>query len=159
MNSQTKITIGCTVCGVIWPCEPLRPKLSSCDECRREYKRRWSAAHYSTDEGQRARRQNARDYYARNRNTFNDRHLRRALKDLSLSLEAYEQMLKDQGGQCAICGEVESGRFSRLAIDHNHATGEVRGLLCGRCNKAIGLLRDDPEIVMNTLKYLTREEP
>lgn len=79
------------------------------------------------------------------------------MKDLGLSMEDYQAMLAEQEGKCAICGEVESGRFSRLAIDHDHATGEVRGLLCGRCNKAIGLLRDSTMIVSSVLNYLTRE--
>ena len=62
-----------------------------------------------------------------------------------LSLEAYEALLA-QG--CAICGgEAE-------VIDHNHTTGQVRGALCHRCNRGIGLLRDNPVIVDAAGTYL-----
>jgi len=54
-----------------------------------------------------------------------------------LTLEDYDRMLEDQDGKCAICGDIEpSGR--RLAVDHDHHTGNIRGLLCLRCNTRLG---------------------
>jgi Recombination endonuclease VII len=67
----------------------------------------------------------------------------------------YEQLLQEQGGGCAICGEeCPSGR--RLAVDHDHTTGVVRGLLCIHCNQAIGKLADCPDRMINALIYLIR---
>jgi hypothetical protein len=71
-----------------------------------------------------------------------------------LTPEDYAKRLDDQGGRCAVCNGIEqTGRA--LAIDHDHATGEVRGLLCGRCNTALGLLGDDPTRLASALEYLT----
>ena len=59
-----------------------------------------------------------------------------------------------QHGACAICGRVPGPHSRRLAIDHDHATGVVRGLLCYRCNTAIGLLGDDVDTVIAAAAYL-----
>jgi hypothetical protein len=73
--------------------------------------------------------------------------------------EGYDRMLAEQDGKCAICGRTGDevgGRWARLAVDHDHQTDEVRGLLCSPCNSAIGLLQvqDSPEIVMSAAAYL-----
>jgi hypothetical protein len=67
----------------------------------------------------------------------------------------YEQMLEEHGGVCAICaGTNPSGQ--RLSVDHDHATGAVRGLLCHACNAGIGKLRDDPVLLRAGANYLER---
>ncbi len=89
-------------------------------------------------------------------------------RKFGITVEQYRVMLAEQGGICAICGEPptddNSGRWvkqrrgtrakPRLIVDHDHVTGQVRGLLCGRCNTGIGMLQDDPIIVRFALKYL-----
>lgn len=60
-----------------------------------------------------------------------------------------------QGGVCAVCGDPRT-KGKRLCIDHDHTTGEVRGLLCDRCNKGIGLFRDDPATIMSAINYLKK---
>ena len=69
--------------------------------------------------------------------------------------EAYLEMLEQQGGVCAVCsnGQKAKGRY-RLHIDHDHDTGEIRGLLCGRCNAGLGFFSDNPELVEKALAYL-----
>lgn len=61
-----------------------------------------------------------------------------------------------QGGRCPICGTaLDSATKLRIPhVDHNHITGRVRALLCGRCNSALGLLRDDVAIVRAAANYL-----
>lgn len=78
------------------------------------------------------------------------------LRRYGLSVAAYDALLDSQGGACAICGRTKSDdtRGYRLAVDHNHETGAVRGLLCGYCNRAIGLMRDDPELLEKAAQYL-----
>lgn len=74
-----------------------------------------------------------------------------------LSVESYERMLLEQGGVCKICGETnQSGK--RLSVDHDHKTGVVRGLLCQRCNVAIGLLVDSPERLRAAASYLDKPD-
>ena len=63
-------------------------------------------------------------------------------------------MLAAQGGGCAVCGDPP-GRTA-LHVDHSHDTGAVRGLLCFRCNSALGNLRDDPAIIASALAYVSR---
>lgn len=55
-----------------------------------------------------------------------------------LDPEDYEEMLEKQDGRCAICGSLPDGQH--LSVDHNHETGDVRGLLCQPCNLALGHL-------------------
>ena len=70
-----------------------------------------------------------------------------------LTLEDYDVILKTQKGVCAICSEAPEGN---LHIDHNHTTNEVRGLLCGKCNRAIGLLNDDVSLFSKAINYLNK---
>jgi len=96
---------------------------------------------------------NNQAYAATGRKAPSDRksHLKRKF---GLTLEDYDRMLADQDGGCAVCGDPP-GR-SALHVDHCHESGQVRGLLCFRCNSAIGNLRDDPDVVASALAYLTR---
>lgn len=81
------------------------------------------------------------------------------LARFGITPEQYTQMLEAQGGVCAICcqperGRAKNGRIKKLAVDHDHETGAVRGLLCANCNKGIGNLGDDPERLMAAAAYL-----
>lgn len=69
-----------------------------------------------------------------------------------ITLEDYDDMLDEQGGVCAICGNPPTGR--RLAVDHNHEIGVFRGLLCNNCNRGIGHLKEDIKILKQAIKYL-----
>jgi hypothetical protein len=74
-------------------------------------------------------------------------------RDYKITLEDYDQMLEHQGGVCAACsGRHKDGR--RLHVDHDHKTGQVRGLLCTKCNTAIGLMNDDVMTAMKIVSYL-----
>lgn len=61
-------------------------------------------------------------------------------------------MLEMQGGVCAICGGKDKN--FRLAVDHCHQTGKIRGLLCSACNKAIGGFKDSPMLLIKAMRYL-----
>jgi hypothetical protein len=67
-----------------------------------------------------------------------------------ISLEDYDVMFERQGGACAICKRTGV----TLCVDHCHLTGEVRGLLCIRCNSAIGFCSDDPAVLLAAAEYL-----
>ncbi len=65
-------------------------------------------------------------------------------------------MLIEQDHKCLIC-EVSVEEFPQiLAVDHDHATGEVRGLLCNKCNRGIGLLGDSTQNLKRAIEYLTK---
>lgn len=71
----------------------------------------------------------------------------------------YQQLLEEQHGCCAICGTTKPGgnRHSKhFHVDHDHITGMVRGLLCCKCNRALGILGDGVEVIQRALIYLTK---
>lgn len=70
-----------------------------------------------------------------------------------LTLATYDELLRSQGGVCAIC-ERECHKNRLLSVDHDHSTGKVRGLLCHNCNAGIGQLGDDPALLRRALEYL-----
>ena len=81
-------------------------------------------------------------------------HLKR---NYGLTIEQYDEMLEAQSGGCAICGCADgdaSGK--RLAVDHDHATSENRGLLCQAHNQALGMFNDDPALLARAIEYLVR---
>ncbi len=79
-------------------------------------------------------------------------------KKYGITLEEYNQMFAAQNGCCAGCGRHQSEFTKRLFVDHNHKTGEVRGLLCCGCNHSIGLLHDDPDTFDKLAVYLRGQE-
>jgi hypothetical protein len=87
---------------------------------------------------------------------------RYTLGKYGLTLEEYERiytfLLESQQGQCAACGEEPSGK-EPLNLDHHHETGVIRALLCGNCNRALGILRDDPKRIAALLAYAERHYP
>jgi len=114
-------------------------------EYRREYMRRWR------DENRKRTNELAREYYARNRAAIllkeKDRHRK---KLYGLSPEQWALMVVSQGGCCAICREEK-----KLHVDHDHATGRVRGLLCNRCNTGLRVL-EEPKRLQASRDYLAR---
>jgi hypothetical protein len=65
----------------------------------------------------------------------------------------YDKMYAAQAGKCAICRRA-TGLTRRLSVDHDHATGKVRGLLCRVCNDMLGHARDDIEFFARAMQYL-----
>lgn len=79
-----------------------------------------------------------------------------------ITIEDYEKMLAAQGGGCAICHRTDKvidghlGTPKMFPVDHDHKTGRMRGILCDRCNRGIGLLQDSVELIKSALKYLQK---
>jgi len=80
-------------------------------------------------------------------------HGLRILKTYGITSEQYEALYRAQEGVCYICRRATGAR-KRLAVDHDHKTGYVRGLCCSVCNSVLGHLRDDPEAAWRIFKYL-----
>lgn len=106
----------------------------------------------------------SRDWCKRNPERRFMRYLRHRLKSrYGLTVVQYQEMIEKQNGLCPICAEalhiptkdnrVRNG--DSAVVDHKGKT--VRGVLCNNCNRAIGLLKDDPENLIRVVDYLTRE--
>lgn len=67
-----------------------------------------------------------------------------------------EKMIRKQKGKCAICKQPPTGRWKTLHVDHDHETGKVRGMLCYRCNLALGQFKDSLDLVKSAAAYLAR---
>ena len=88
--------------------------------------------------------------------TIRSKNLKQRFK---LTTDAYDQQFVHQRGLCAICEKPEvnrdsKGRIKYLSVDHNHATGELRGLVCYRCNTALGKFRDSIDVLKSAIEYL-----
>jgi len=93
-----------------------------------------------------------REYKESGRKAVSDRksYLKRKY---GLTLEEYDELLAAQGGGCAICGNPDADN-----VDHDHVTGEVRGILCFNCNIAIGHIADDKDRLLLAFAYLDRDD-
>jgi hypothetical protein len=130
----------CTKCGELKPLSEFRKKIhksgnvgkrSACKTC--EYSRITAWRHRSSEKIRNERLRN----------------------NFGISLSEYNKMLEDQGGFCAICGGVDQNKA--LAVDHDHETGEIRGLLCSKCNTTLGLIHDDVVTAERIALYLSPE--
>lgn len=92
-----------------------------------------------------------REYYARFRDVIRDQRLRRSY---NITQSEYAILSELQGGVCAICYRPEPRKNGKLHVDHSHTHGNVRGLLCGRCNTGIGLFQDDISLLISAIQYL-----
>lgn len=144
-GATTKI---CRWCGKEKPLEDFsisrrQPKpvyRSNCKACCAAHARNWAREHVERASANK-RRNNLRWMYG-------------------MTIADYDALLAQQGGVCAICRQSETvkrkGRLLRMPVDHDHKTGEVRGILCHRCNRALGLLNENAFILRRAISYLGR---
>lgn len=97
----------------------------------------------------------------RSKNQDRSRRVKAAwdLRKYGITLEDYESIFKTQGGTCAICKTCPKGGrgiLRKLVVDHCHRSKKVRSLLCADCNTAIGLMKEDLEILKSAMAYLRR---
>jgi hypothetical protein len=118
-------------------------------EANREAKlmsnRKWREAHPEQT------RELAHKHYKAHEKTVNDAARKR---NHHITPEEYEQRLLDQHGGCAICGGNRDKR--RLCVDHDHATSAIRGLLCHKCNLALGHMDDRVDWLQKAIEYLQK---
>lgn len=90
----------------------------------------------------------------RRKQTSSRNHAKHIGVTYGITPEEYERIIEHQGGKCAICQRATGAR-RRLAVDHDHKTGYIRGCLCRTCNaKVLGHLRDDVEALQRAINYL-----
>jgi hypothetical protein len=128
----------CKKCGEIKPFDAFGNhkntkdgKRSSCKKCANQYNKAW---HKANPEKQ--REANLKCVYG-------------------ITIDIYNQLLNKQNYRCALCGtDTPGGNGNRFHVDHNHQTGEVRGLLCYQCNVGLGHLKDSPKLLKRAIQYL-----
>jgi hypothetical protein len=131
-------------------------------EVRRAYLLTWQRnmrANLTPEEKAELQRKNnecRRKQYAANPEIRHRASRRGLLQKYGLTLEQYDQMIKDQKGLCLLCHEPLFDEVRKPVVDHSHKTEEVRGILHARCNTAIGMLRDSPERCRLAAEYLER---
>lgn len=115
-----------------------------CEACRQSVKRKKHAAAM-------------RRWRAKNPQRHAESKANYDLKRFGMSLDDYRARLESQGGRCAICLTDDPrgrGITRSFAVDHCHASGRVRALLCHRCNGALGMVGDNPETLSRMISYL-----
>lgn len=118
-----------------------RTHYSHCKECRKAEVNAWRLKNRDAHNAAERRR------YAESPTKW-DRHLR---NKYGIDAAEYERLLEGQGGRCGVCKE---GSEETLAVDHDHATGAVRGLLCAKCNRMLGCALDNPATLDAGAAYL-----
>jgi len=136
---------------------------ASCKDCSRQRTQSWRARNPDTV---RANRQawlernpdKARDIRQRGRGKRLARQRDADRRRLyGLEPEDYDNLLRAQGSRCAICHTDNPGPNRRsFSVDHCHATGRVRGLLCNRCNVTLGHFQDSPALLASAINYLEK---
>jgi hypothetical protein len=120
---------------------------NECRDCQKKH----SSEHYITldREDQKKKR---RSWYENHPTVAHNSHLKR---NFNISHDEYLSLLEEQNGKCAICGsDKPKGRYNHFAVDHDHVTGKLRGLLCSPCNIGIGHLQDSPDLLHKAALYL-----
>jgi len=119
---------------------------NNCKECVKQH----------TQENKEKVRKYKSDYYSANREKCIARDRKSYLKrKYNVTVEWYEEQLKKQNGECMICGTTEGGGISSLLhVDHNHETGQIRGLLCQPCNTGLGLFKENTQLLQKAIQYV-----
>lgn len=120
---------------------------SSCKECRLFYQRKRRDRNNELN----------RLHYARSEKRRMDLKSTNLRNKFGISMDQYNKMFFDQNGCCSICSTHQQDLPKRLAVDHNHTTQEIRGLLCMKCNLAVGYLNESVESAENLIKYLNKK--
>lgn len=142
----------CARCGV----QPRLSYHSYCGACKRSYSAEWKAANkdkvaasnrrYKANRPTDRKPERSKDPHRQRKNHLKHKY--------GLTLEEWRDIYDEQGGVCPGCRQPLVDRTP--CVDHDHATGAVRGILCVRCNSGMGLLSDDPETLERLVVYLRR---
>jgi 5-methylcytosine-specific restriction endonuclease McrA len=98
-----------------------------------------------------ARQAYGKEYFEVNRKAI---RLKDTARRYGISLDALRDLIDESNGTCHICGQTDVGK--ELAVDHDHQTGAVRGLLCQRCNIMIGMALESTATLLAAIAYLER---
>jgi hypothetical protein len=132
---------------------------SYCKECNREWSRKWEKAQPKDGAHHQKKIKRAAVWYAENGEYARKRISEYALvKKYGITVDQRDRMVEEQDGKCLICSAVFDEK-NKPNVDHCHATGVVRGILCNQCNKGLGCFRDDTESMSKAISYLRGARP
>jgi hypothetical protein len=118
-----------------------------------EYQKKYHAANREE------RNEYMKQYHAANKEEHNKRCRNTDLKrKFGITQEQYSLIFDTQNGCCKICGKHRDTFKRTLAVDHNHTTGKIRGLLCTDCNQGLGFFKDNIEILTEAINYLKNND-
>ena len=156
----------CNKCGLPFPFDeeyfrPYKNKVGDeilhkvCRSCECEYSRKWYATRTVTEkENVLARgRKRHKTWTAANREHIREKWLQKAYGITSTEFSA---MARKQGNSCAICATpIDVSDKHSCHVDHRHADGLIRGILCSKCNRGIGFFNDDPMLLLAAAQYVS----
>jgi hypothetical protein len=122
-----------------------RPEVKERAKIRNSQRREKRKMYKKTEKGKIAERRYLRNAYQKNKK-------QRTASRYGISLMFYDFLLITANGHCEVCGK----EIDKHHVDHNHKNKKVRGILCMKCNMAIGLLNDDVSVLEKAIKYLNR---
>lgn len=99
-------------------------------------------------------REKIREYNRTHKEAEKRRSRKATILEHGITLEQYQVMYDKQNGCCAICNVHQDKLKQAMCVDHNHITGKIRGLLCGKCNRGIGYLNDSINTLEQAINYL-----
>jgi hypothetical protein len=128
---------------------------SKCIPCERIYHAKWKGKYYAANKDE----VNSKRKIVRAANPEKAWEVMIKTR-YGVTAEQYYGVLKAQGGGCGICGAQHAGRKGqkKLHVDHDHVTGDFRGLLCAKCNTALGKFDDDVDLLQKAISYLSSNQ-
>ena len=128
-------------------------------EYQRKYQKEWNKRNrekrLETYRKHHKKNREKRLLYAKNKYTTQGRWVANLKSRFGITEEQYWEMATQQGNVCAICKQAPKGK---LHVDHCHVTGKNRNLLCGPCNRAIGLFKENTEFLASAIEYIKKHK-
>jgi hypothetical protein len=140
-----------------WSKEKQKEQRSLHKEERQKYERQYYSSHKEKKIKQQQEYRSLHKEEIKKRAKERYKNNRRYLVKYGITLEEYNALLIEQNNECKICHKHITQSKYAFDVDHEHDTGIVRGLLCRQCNTALGLFREDTEILLSALIYLKGE--
>jgi hypothetical protein len=124
---------------------------------KKEYQRKWCK---NNPEKRKRYRDNQREYMKKYSKEWHKKYGkdRRRFYKYGITRASFDNLLATQNFSCAICQSKNFG-YQGPVVDHNHLTGETRGILCGRCNIALGQIKDNEETATRMASYIQKFNP
>lgn len=133
-----------------------------CRDCQKQAKKKWIEKNPGivSELAKKYRSKDPEKYRARSRQWRKDNPEKSMSIDLKrkygITYDHWKVMFDQQEGKCLVCNKHQNELNQKLAVDHDHKTNQIRGLICCQCNRGIGYLQDDPILLRKAALYLDK---